>query len=129
MASTTYEISDTLLIEIENNDESLLGAAKENNYQAITLEKLKQFGKASGIIQNQDLELVAETLNENFEEIDSIINNVYVDMTRKNWSELFLTLYSKNIKSSTLEFLSEFIELTNAKNLIFETPTLIRIHW
>lgn len=129
MASTTYKISDTLLIEIENNDESLLGAAKENNYQAITLEKLKQFGKASGIIQNQDLELVAETLNENFEEIDSIINNVYVDMTRKNWSELFLTLYSKNIKSSTLEFLSEFIELINAKNLIFETPTLIRIHW
>lgn len=48
-------------------------------------------------------------------------DNVYADITRKNWSELFLTLYSENIKSSTLEFLSESIEIINAKNFIFET--------
>ena len=129
MPSTTYEISDNILIEIENNDDSLLGTATENNYQAITLEKLEQLGKASGVIGQQDLVDVANILNNNFEEIDSIINNIYIDMTRQNWSELFLTLYNENINSLTLMFLSEFVEYINAKNLIFETPTLIHINW
>lgn len=129
MSTTTYEITDSQIVEIENNDESLLGASKENNYQAITLEKLKQFGKASGTIANQDLTIVADTLNDNFDEIDNIINNIYIDMTRKNWSELFLTLYSENLEAPALEFLSQFIGIINAKNLVFETPTLIRINW
>ena len=129
MSNTTYEISDNNLIEIENNDDSLLGTATENNYQAISLEKLEQLGKASGVIEQQNLVDVANILNDNFEEIDSIINNIYIDMARKNWSELFLTLYNENITSSTLMFLSEFVEYINAKNLIFETPTIIRINW
>lgn len=129
MSTTTYEISDSQIVEIEHANEELLGTATETRYQAITLEKLEQFGKASGIIGKQDLAQVANVINNYFEDVEHIIDNIYIDMSRQNWSELFLTLYSENIESKTIAFLASFLEMVSAKDVIFETPTLIRINW
>lgn len=128
MAKTTYDITNNELVEIENNDQALLGTATDNTYQAVTTEKLIQIGKA-GTIKNQDLEKFGQLLIQANLEIPDVITHCYLDMSRKNWSKVFLLISDENIDDTLLSWLASFRDFAKVKSIIFQAPTLIQVNW